>query len=638
MKATIELRSDIRARDIRQFLSAASKNDDTDVFIYKKDGKLFLTTDSAEALTTKNSRKELLTSLKEGLKRSGYGDEVQTLFKDIRDLAMPFPLLARNKNTLQDKNKYLTLTSTQLTLLLRHRSDPGLLMSHASRGFIIDASIRSLQKSLQKYEGRTPKSVDERQDTWLKEAKDIGAEFAGSLLRNFQKEKPSASPVEMKMFKISFLTNDIYVVKEALKKYCEDELGFNFTDDMLDAVASGLQESISNTQALSIQEFKDANSASVFLPDKLALDGELYEMNTLECAGKGAHGAVYLYRNNSQPQKILAVKSPLNCDTPENILESNEVSRNELTSHLRAQGIGHENVVEVKGAFLADDKLSIALEDCSGGVLDSFVNKKLNSFYQDELLNDEEVGQILVTLGRDVLRGLNFLHTESRIMHMDFKPQNVFIGADGKAKIGDFDRSVSGTSAIRLIDSIPETAQYTQPSLSVKMSEFTQEKSKIIKHFDGLSKNADKTERKKNELAKSAAIKDINSFQLSQSDDVYAAGVTLYELFYGRNPFLDTKKMMSETALTVEKYGEMTAKKRSQFLFENRNMLPGLEQQADEIKKLISGLMHPNPNRRLSISDALDSPIFNHREIGSDEARQLIMKAGSFKNPDATDE
>lgn len=39
----------------------------------------------------------------------------------------------------------------------------------------------------------------------------------------------------------------------------------------------------------------------------------------------------------------------------------------------------------------------------------------------------------------DVAKALNFLHTyDPPIIHRDIKPENIFLGADMKAKIGDF--------------------------------------------------------------------------------------------------------------------------------------------------------------------------------------------------------
>ena len=48
----------------------------------------------------------------------------------------------------------------------------------------------------------------------------------------------------------------------------------------------------------------------------------------------------------------------------------------------------------------------------------------------------------------DILRGLSYLHSR-RIVHMDLKPGNVFLGTGGVAKIGDF-----GLSQLMAVDHV----------------------------------------------------------------------------------------------------------------------------------------------------------------------------------------
>lgn len=635
MKANFELTAGVRSRDIQQFLHRASGDKNKKLFIYKKDKNLFLTTDSTEAAASGKSRKDVLASIKAGIKNSGYAVEVQALFRDIRNLAQPLTAI-EEKNFLEDQNSYLTLTSGQLTFLLKHRSDPNLLISHESRGIIVDNSISSLQKSLQKYSTASAPSSADRSDEWQKEGKAIGENLANNLISNFKQENPYASPVEKAIFKISFLTNEIEEVKKSIKDYCEKKLSQNIEDDMLQAIATGLQESVANIHPSSIKEFSIDNSEPFSLPTKLDMDGEIYKLVKPESVGKGGHGVVHMYGSRTQPQEFIAVKSPVKCFSPEEIFESNKVSQNELTTHLRAQGIGHENVVEVKGAFMVEGKLCIALEDCSLGVLDSFVTKKL---IPNQNMNPDEISLVLLTLGRDVLRGLNFLHTESGIMHTDFKPQNVFIGADGKAKIGDFDRSASGKNATRDIHSIPDTPQYSAPSIVKETREYRESVKKIISVYDGKwLRDKDPANRKEFAKEKDNGLKQINtSVQLSQSDDIYSAGVTLYELYFGSNPFLRSE-IASDNSLLVEQFGKMSTRSRSDFLFKGKKIAPGLEKEADEIKAIISGLMHPDPAKRLSASDALKSPVFTENDIGTDEARLLIMEIGMNTSTDASSE
>jgi len=639
MKASFELTAGVRSRDIQQFLHRASGDENKKLFIYKKDKNLFLTTDSTEAAASGKSRKDVLASIKAAVKKSGYAGEVQTLFRDIRNLAQPSTANGE-KNFLEDENSYLTLTSGQLTFLLKHRSDPNLLISHESRGIIIDNSISSLRKSLQKYSTTSAPSSADRSDEWQKEGKAIGENLANNLMSNFKQENPYARPVEKAIFKISFLTNEIKEVKKSIKDYCDKELSQNIADDKLEAIATGLQESVANIHPSAIKKFSIDNSEPFSLPTKLDMDGEIYKLVKPESVGKGGHGVVHMYGSRTQPQEFIAVKSPVNCNAPEDIIESNKVSQNELTTHLRAQGISHENVVEVKGAFMADGKLCIALEDCSLGKLDSFGAKKLIS---NQNLSPDDIGLVLLTLGRDALRGLAFLHIESGVMHTDFKPQNVFIGTDGKAKIGDFDQSASGINTTRDLRSIPDgTPQYMTPSLLKKTREYRESIKNINEKYDPLwFKEKDQAKRKEinKEKIRQHSLID-SSVSLSQSDDIFAAGVTLYELYFGSNPFFEDKEKIesSEISLRVEEYGQMKTRERSNFLFKGKKIATGLEQQAGEIKAVISGLMHPDPAKRLSVSDALQSPVFTENEIRTNKARNLIMQIGMDTSTDASSE
>ena len=650
MKASLSLNGEVRSRDIQQFLHTYSANSDKKVFLYSKDQQIFLTTELSEASASKNSRKELLANLKNVINKSNYGGEIQSLLRDIRNLAKTLPSKGET-NLFEDQNHYLSLTSEQLGFLVNHRNNPNIINSDTSRGKIIDNSIRSMKNSLIKYSAASEKSPAYDPEKMQKTGSAIGKELAEKMMSDFKKQKAFSSPVEKQIFSILFFTDDIKIVKESIRNYCLSEFSGKLDDYQLAAIATGVQHSLANIQPQSIQNFNMRDGETISLADTLKLNNQTYNLVTPDYAGKGGHGFIHMYQNQSMQQEFIAIKSPVKCDTPENTAESNEVSQFELTMHMRAQGVGHENVVEVKGAFMVDGKMCIALEDCSFGVLDSFVNGKLRSIADN---TDHEKGVLILTLSRDVLRGLDFLHADSKIIHGDFKPQNVFIGVDGKAKIGDFDRSAAGTSVKRDEKFLPDTAQYTAPSLIDQKTRYREQTSEINKKFNALvtpvrnrkselalEKNKTKESNeledklsadvKKFEAERRTELSKVDkSLQFSQSDDSYAAGVTLYELCFGSNPFISTNSAtVSDTS--AEGYGKLSAEQRSAFLFNNKKLSPGLQQHASELRNLISGLMDPDPATRLSAGDALKSPVFADDEIGADHIRQIIVAVGNTK-------
>jgi membrane-associated tyrosine/threonine-specific cdc2-inhibitory kinase len=77
------------------------------------------------------------------------------------------------------------------------------------------------------------------------------------------------------------------------------------------------------------------------------------------------------------------------------------------------------------------------MELCEGGTLHDFLAER----------NQEELPEIYVwSILRDIASGLKVLH-EHDIVHLDIKPDNIFITEDGVLKIGDFGMAGKVTSS-----------------------------------------------------------------------------------------------------------------------------------------------------------------------------------------------
>jgi serine/threonine protein kinase len=147
-----------------------------------------------------------------------------------------------------------------------------------------------------------------------------------------------------------------------------------------------------------------------------------------------------------------------------------------------AAGLSHPNVVAVFDRGEWDGTYYIAMEYLPGRSLKAVVR-------EHGALSPQDASDIVV----QILLATRFAHKRG-IIHRDIKPHNVILDEEGRAKVTDFGIARAGASDMTLTGSIMGTAQYLSP-----------------------------------EQAQGHAV--------SESSDLYAVGVVLYELLTGSVPF-----------------------------------------------------------------------------------------------------
>jgi serine/threonine-protein kinase len=147
-----------------------------------------------------------------------------------------------------------------------------------------------------------------------------------------------------------------------------------------------------------------------------------------------------------------------------------------------AAGLSHPNVVAVFDRGEWDGTYYIAMEYLPGRSLKAVVR-------EHGPLSPTDAIDIVV----QILLAVRFAHRRG-IIHRDIKPHNVILDEEGRAKVTDFGIARAGASDMTLTGSIMGTAQYLSP-----------------------------------EQAQGHAV--------SETSDLYAVGVVLYELLTGGVPF-----------------------------------------------------------------------------------------------------
>jgi beta-lactam-binding protein with PASTA domain/tRNA A-37 threonylcarbamoyl transferase component Bud32 len=147
-----------------------------------------------------------------------------------------------------------------------------------------------------------------------------------------------------------------------------------------------------------------------------------------------------------------------------------------------AAGLQHQHVVSVYDRGEYDGTYYIAMEYLDG--------RSLKTIIREEAPLEPDRA---IDLAIQVLRAARFAHRRG-IIHRDFKPQNVIVDAEGRAKVTDFGIARAGASDMTQTGSIMGTAQYLSP-----------------------------------EQAQGEAV--------SAASDLYSIGIIVYEMLTGRVPF-----------------------------------------------------------------------------------------------------
>jgi serine/threonine protein kinase len=305
---------------------------------------------------------------------------------------------------------------------------------------------------------------------------------------------------------------------------------------------------------------------------------------------EGGSGAIYRYTqeppgDSTRPKTIILKTSPASEEMDADAARADMMS--ELKMHQRAQGGGgHPNIVRLMGPMrFPENRLGILLEDCSHGNVEPLFSDRSDREHPKSGAIERAGKQLLisgytqmvvrVTLLRDLLEGLQHLHEVANMTHVDLKPRNLLIDNRGKVKVGDLGSAVTGIRTQISKRGLHTTEEYTTPE------------------------HAAASERKDPQRV------------VTPKGDAYVAGCMAIQLFSGTIPFVDDREL------------DVAHRSRVDFATSHGQ---GLELRGGTaLDHLISRLTDPNPERRLTMSAALQSSVFSDPEVGSEEARQLVL-------------
>jgi serine/threonine-protein kinase len=242
----------------------------------------------------------------------------------------------------------------------------------------------------------------------------------------------------------------------------------------------------------------------------------------LEVLKKDEHAGVYLANHIYLSKKII-----LKVLNTAKISDPSLVERFKREAKLLAR-LDHPNIIKVLDFGTSKEFFYISFEYIEG--------KSLRNVLQESDLSKEEKRRLTVQL----FKALNFAHA-NRIIHRDIKPENIFVDKNLNLKLGDFGLALSAEdNFVTSPYSIVGTPSYMSPE-------------------------------------------QVSGSQLTHKSDLFSAGVVIYELYTGKNPFL--KDNVTLTLNEIMSFNEDAIKEN----------LEGLD---EDIKDILTNLLKKKPAAR----------------------------------------
>ena len=197
----------------------------------------------------------------------------------------------------------------------------------------------------------------------------------------------------------------------------------------------------------------------------------------IEVLKKDEHAAVFLANHIYLSKKII-----LKVLNTQKISDSTLVERFKREAKILAR-LDSQHIIKVLDFGMFKEYFYISFEYIEGSSLRNLLKK-------NELTEEQKYN-----LSVQLLKGLYFAH-QNQIIHRDIKPENIFIDANLNLKIGDFGLALSAEdNFVTNPYSIVGTPSYMSPE-------------------------------------------QVRGAKLNAQSDLFSAGVVIYELFTGKNPFL----------------------------------------------------------------------------------------------------
>ncbi len=343
-------------------------------------------------------------------------------------------------------------------------------------------------------------------------------------------------------------------------------------------------------------------------PKEVKFNGKTYTHVTQ--LGKGSFGTAHLFESTNKKTKQteqIVVKQ-----FSRRYSDANEwfgKMQQEIRAHQYAMGLdgkGQENVLALKGV-LFDSKAEglgefMTVSEVAGKGSLKDVSEKIDTALDNKELTPTVHQLLKRSLLAQAMDGMKYVQSQRDMLHLDLKPDNIFVTGEGKVKIADF-----GTSSI-----INETSSEDGIGTPLYMSP------------ENTSKKIDLLE---NPLKKRS---------LNTGSDVWSLGVMARELLTGNriSPELQKKGYTLDTLTANPLFKDTT-----EFSSDDNNRIYQQGSQETRLghekkvevkslgayEKVINAMMHPDQNKRPTLEALTQHGLFSDQILQEPKLQELLM-------------
>lgn len=286
--------------------------------------------------------------------------------------------------------------------------------------------------------------------------------------------------------------------------------------------------------------------------------------------GQGGFSSVFLVYSNQYDLEFVVKVSDYKGSHKDGLSDSNEFDLTEINNLIN---LNHPNIINMYKYFTDDHYLYIVLEYCQGGSLKGVISK-----------NGRIRSANLYHYCHQILTALKHCH-DLQIAHNDIKPANVLIDKNQRLKLADFGLSKSFSSKL----------YHTDNSTTNDDDHIVDKNGEIkIKHFVG------------SKPYMAPELLNLTAYDPFKAD-IWALGVTFYELSTGHLPWKTTDLKQMRLQITVGVFSFQNVKLPSTFC------------------KLIHRMLEVIPTRRPTVDWLLEQPIFNQEHQNNQSNRTSML-------------